>query len=106
MQIINFVDKTTNCSQRREGIGVGEYLAVTQDAFIYKVRTGRKLFKAQFKDYHEALRFAEFLEERYRKYLPLWEIWEDADIFGLARHSVSSGNKILSIIDRLENENI
>ena len=103
MQIITFTDKTTNCSQRREGIGIGEYLAVTRDAFIYKISTGRKLFTAQFKDYDEAVDFAELLDQKYRKYFPLWELWEDVDIFRLARHSVRNGNLVLLVIDRLEN---
>ena len=102
MQIITFRDKTTNCSQRREGIGVGEYLAVTKDAFIYKIRTGRKLFATRFESYEEALDFAELLDQRYKKYFSLWEIWEDADIFRLARYSVRSGNTVLKILDRLE----
>jgi len=103
MQIITFTDKTTNCSQKREGIRVGEYLAVTQDAFIYKVRTGRKLINSPFSDRDEAVKFAEYLEKKYRKYLPLWERWEDVDVFGLARHSVTNGNRILKIMNKLEN---
>ena len=102
MQIITFVDKTTNCSQRREGIGVGEYLAVTQDAFIYKITTGRKLLNYRFEDRDEAVQFAEFLDQRYRKYLVLWERWENIDVFELARYSVPNGKGILRIIKRLE----
>lgn len=103
MQIITFRDKTTNCSQKREGIGVGEYLAVTQDAFIYKIKTGRKLFSSRFKDREEAVDFAELLDQRYKKYFPLWELWEDVDVFRLARHSVRNGNLVLLVINRLEN---
>ena len=103
MQTITFVDKTTNCSERREGIGVGEYLAVTKDAFIYKIRTGRKLIDVRFKDYQEASDFAELLDQRYKKYFPLWELWEDVNVFKLARHSVRNGNTVLTIIGRLEN---
>jgi len=102
MQIITFIDKTTNCSQRKEGVRVGEYLAVTRDAFIYKVRTGRKLVSYQFQSHDKALELANFLEERYRKFLPLWDIWDDADIFRLARHSVRDGNRVARIMKNLE----
>jgi len=104
MQIITFTDKSTNRQQKREGIRVGEYLAVTNDGFIYKTKTGQKLINYQFENYKKALELAEYLEQKYRNFFLLWERWENVDVFRLARHSVKDGYKVVKLIGRLENE--
>ena len=102
MQKIHFRDTTTNLTQKREAIKIGKYLAVTQEAEIFKINTGKKLFESNFKDYWEALDVAEWLDDLYGKYFPLWEKWENVDVFRLARHSVKNGNKILNIIEKIK----
>jgi len=106
MRTIIFKDKSTNKTVSREGIKVGEYLAVTEQAEIFKVNTGRKLLISSFKDYWEAKKFAQWLEERYRRYFVLWERWPNINIFNLARWSIPEGKLVLDIIDKVESGEI
>lgn len=106
MERIYFNDKSTNYSKKREGILIGDYLAVTQEAEIFKINTGKKLLESNFSHYKEAISFVVWLEEIYGKYFILWERWEDVNIFGLARYTVKNGMKILDILDRVESGEI
>ena len=88
-------------SKRTKGLLVGEYLVVSYATTnlskpsyaIYNV-AGRRLFKASYKTTEDAIEMAEWINEQYEDYLPIWEDYPDADVFGLARWSIKNGLKI------------
>lgn len=106
MERIHFKDKSSNYSKKREGIKIGDYLVVTQDAEIFKLINGKKLLQSNFAHYQEALNFADWLDKLYGKYFLLWERWEDVNVFKLARYTVPHGKKILQVLDKIENGEI
>jgi hypothetical protein len=84
-----------------QGRLIGDYLVVSyatadiqvQQYTIYNT-AGRRLFQAIFLNMSEAIAFAEWLNERFGEYFPIWEEYPDADVFGWARYSVPHGEQI------------
>lgn len=96
--------------KRTRGLLVGDYLVVsyaTQDLekFCYTVynTNGRRLLKTTYTDLDDALEIAEWMNEKYQDYFPIWEEYPNADIFGLARWSIRNGIKFYELIHRLNN---
>jgi hypothetical protein len=105
-EYIEFRDTTTNKSITREGIKIGDYLAVTREGYVFKVHTGKRLFDPKFNDVGIAVDFIQFLDSLYGKYMILWERWEHMDIFAIARYSVPNGKRLLRIIQQLRSADV
>lgn len=105
-EYIEFRDKTTNKSVTREGIKIGDYLAVTREGHVFKIHTGKRLFDPKFADVDIAVDFITFLDSLYGKYMILWDQWEYWDIFALARYSVPNGRRLFRIIQQLRSADV
>jgi hypothetical protein len=85
-------------------IGDDEYVLVSyadssMKAYCIYNYLGRKVMPIIFNDLKDAIKVAEWFEETYREYLPIWEEYERADLPRLAQWTIRNGVNIYRIIE-------
>lgn len=94
---VAFNSMETNCSTRKIGLKVGDYLAVTgRDGNwrIFLIRQGLPFIKLPFEDLCGAIEVAEWLSSIYTDYFPILDIYPDADLISLTQWTIPQGIQI------------
>ena len=85
----------TNCSTRKTGLKVGDYLAVTgRDGHwkIFLIRQGLPLISLPFEDLKSAIEVAEWANKVYADYFPILDIY-DVDLISLTQWTIPHGEQ-------------
>jgi hypothetical protein len=108
---IEFIDRSSVYKKKR-AYKIGEHLAVSyvgvseHNYQVFGISSGKPILNAQFPDIDDAIKFAEWIDEVYRDYLPLLENYPDADIFALSKWSVKNGIRIYETIRQIESQRV
>ncbi len=91
---------------KQTGLKVGDWLVVAKDEIswlckIYRLDTGRPLINVSWISIDDAISFAEWLDETYREYFPIWEVEPRANIFLITQWTIKNGVKINRLIEML-----
>jgi len=109
-EIIEFVDTSAGRIKRR-GYRIGDYLIVsyasTDDKSVYRIfrkDTGKEFLSLRFGNLEDTVNFAEWIDNLYAPYFPIWLDYPQADIVGLARWSIKNGRNIFDLIQKMRKE--
>jgi hypothetical protein len=106
---IFFNDNRTNRPDKKCGIKIGRYLAVTCVAGrwgIFQLYGGVLVVdNLWFMTEADCTKVAEYINEQYSEYLGIWEVYPDWDVIGIARLSISQGEKIYNVLMKLAASN-
>ena len=103
-QIVDFSDQTSNIKTKKRGLRIGNYLAVAgteNKRVIYRVKQGVPLIDVYFTDLSDAIDIAEWIEDLFGDFFPIWENYPELDVFALAKWSVANGLLFYEAIQRL-----
>ena len=95
--IVSFQDKSALITQKKSGFLVGRYLVISgsdNNWQVYSLHTGKPLLDCRFVGYKDAAAFASFCDRLFEEYLPLLELYPDADIFGICKWTVPNGIRV------------
>jgi hypothetical protein len=107
---IEFVDRSSNVCKRKRAYKIGEHLAVSYVGIsehsyqVFSISSGKPILNAQFPNIDDAIKFAEWIDEVYRDYLPILETYPDADIFALVKWSVRNGLRIYETVRQINSK--
>jgi len=96
-ETISFYDTSSNAKKKREGVLIGNYLAIANISYmetkyrIFRIKEGIPLLDAFFRDVEDAIKFAEYIDQQYSEYFPIWEEYPHADLFNLVKWTVPDG---------------
>jgi hypothetical protein len=86
---------------RIHGWRVGKYLCVMKNRTgyrIYKVLNKSNFIRTIFKVLKDAIQFAEWAEEKFGEYFPIWDDYPDADVVSMAKWTVEDGLRLHELL--------
>jgi len=99
----------------KEGYLIGQYLAVApsiDDKVKYQIFSlhngkrdsvyGKLLVSASFVCLDDAIEIAKWLDETYRDFFPIWDVYPEADVFAISKWTVRNGIQIYEFLDILK----
>jgi hypothetical protein len=95
-----------------KGIAIGEWLVVSyaigsNDTYqIFKLHDGKLFMPVVFSDLEDAKKIAQWMDETYRQYFPIWLSYPDADIISLAKWSVRNGIPIYQLVNEMKYQQV
>ena len=104
-EVTQFICKETNFNQKKPAWKIGNWLVVSYSTNslyrIYRLDTGKPLITVLFNRPEDAVRTAQIISTTFEDYFSIWENYEDADIFSLAKWSVRNGIEIYEVLKSL-----
>jgi hypothetical protein len=100
-----FYECTTNIKTKRSGARVGRYLAVSgydNQWTIYQVFGGLPVADFTVSSLQDAVKIAQFIDQHYKEYLAILEVYPRWNILQAAKLSIPHGETIYSAICALE----
>jgi hypothetical protein len=89
---------------RIHGWRIGKYLAVMKHKSgykIYKVLNKSYFIRTIFKVLKHAIQFAEWADEKFGEYFPIWDDYPDADVVSMAKWTIDDGLRLNELIRHL-----
>lgn len=87
----------TNCSTRKYGLKIGDFLAVTGNDGnwrIFLIKQGLPFIKLPFEDLQDAMVIAEWCNRIFADYFPILDIYPEADLISLVQWTIPNGLQI------------
>lgn len=107
--VVPFRERINGMTIKRHGYAVGDCLVVSwastfeRDKFkIFNSISGRPIIPNKFSSQDDAKEVARFLDECYKQYWEIAEIYPDLDIIAIARWSVKHGIRIHLALSSLQ----
>lgn len=107
MEIVSFRRDEGTLKTTARGVKIGKYMAIADNTRggrwykIFNLISGRPVIDVRFKSQTDATEVAKWLDNLFGEYFPLWENYPDADVFSLAKWSVSSGLQVYETLQGL-----
>lgn len=101
---IKFNDNRTNLSDKKAGAKIGRYLVVTcinKQWRIFQIWGGLPITDIVISEFEDAVKIAQAIEDIYKEYLGIWEVWIDVDVLEIARLSVDYGEAVCDTLHEL-----
>ena len=102
---VSFHEKRSNAKTTRGGALVGRYFAISGygDKWkIYQIFGGFPIMCGWVKSLTDGAKIAQYINDAYLEYLPVWEVWTDCDLLGIARLSIPNGEAIYKTLRDME----
>lgn len=103
-EIIEFICRE-NFNQKKRAWKVGDWLAVSYNTTnlykIYRLNNGKPLLSVVFDKAEDAVWTAKVINDAFEEYFNIWQEYENADIFALAKWSARNGIEIYEILKSL-----
>jgi len=88
------------------GYRVGKWLAVVKRQGsgyrIYRIDVGVPVIQSIFASINDAIRFAEWLVDKFGQFFDIWESYPDIDLFGIVKWTVEDGLRLFETIKELD----
>ena len=105
---VQFYDCRSNLKDKKSGAKIGKYMVASgydNRWRLFQIYGGLPVVDVWITSLGDTVRIANVIEETYKEYLSIWEIWTDVDVVAIARLSVDGGEKLYNALCKLERLN-
>lgn len=112
--IVEFKQEINGTKIKRKGALVGKWLLIgfptpaNEDANTYKIfhlPNGKPVIDTVFLGIEDAFGMAEYINEVYKDYMPLWESFPDADVIAVSQWTIKNGVSLYNVAQEMAKKN-